>query len=153
MKKLLLLLAAAGMLFAASASFGQSTNEIEWLGQIDKKQTVTYGDAVDMFMFQTGKKPSSFENDSAALVSDGFGLAGYTQESPLTRGMLAKMTAKYLDLGGSFMYIFLKTERYAWKACIANGIFPEEGSSTDKMSGAAMLEVFSKISDIKGGEK
>ena len=90
MKKLLLLLAAAGMLLDASASFGQSTNEIEWLGQIDKKQGVTYGDAVDMFMYQTGKKPSIFESSSAALISDGIGLEGYAQDSPLTRGMLAK---------------------------------------------------------------
>lgn len=153
MKKLFLLLTTASMLFTADISFGQSTDEIEWLNQIDKKQVVSYGDAVNLFMYQLGKKPSTFENDSARLISEGFGLEGYSQDTPLSRGMIAKMTARYLDLGGSFIYLFLKTERYAWKACVANGIFPEDSSSNDEMNGPAMLETFSKISEIKGGKK
>mgnify|MGYP001408572993 CR=1 FL=1 len=154
MKKLLKT-AGAGVIIAVLAISGYSQNagEIEWLSGIDKKTTVTYGDAVALFVMQIGKNSSGFDNNQSALAAEGIALDGYTQDSRLTKGMLSKMTAKYLKLGGSFMYLILKTERYSYKVCVANGIFTEDGSSNDLMSGPGMIEVFSKISDIKGESK
>jgi len=152
MKKLFLMLIAAAFLLI-SPLYSQVTSEIDWLNQIDKKQNVTYGDAVNLFMFQLGKNPSSFEKDTEILLSEGIGLAGYTQDEILTKGMLSKMTAEYLDLGGSLMYLIFGSERYAFKACIAYGFFTPDGSSTDKLSGPGMIEVFSRISEFKGEQK
>jgi len=154
MKKLCLMLTAfAAAFLMAGTSYGQNTGEIEWLSQLDKKTVVSYNDAVSLFIFQLGKKSSTFEQDSALLISQGIGLDGYTKDSLLTKGMLSKMTAKYLNLSGSLMYLIFNSERYAFKACIAKGIFTEDGSDYDKLSGSAMIETFSRISEIKGEQK
>jgi len=154
MKKIYLFLtAASAVFFLAGTIYAQNTGEIEWLAQIDKKPAVTYNDAVNLFVYQTGKNPSTFEQDSTALASEGIALQGYNGDTPLTKGMLSKMTAGYLKLEGSLMYNFFKTERYAFKACIANGIFKEDGSQYDRLSGPAMIEVFSKINEIRGEQK
>ena len=153
MKKLLITAGFAVFLISlAVTGFSQNAGEIEWLSGIDKKETVTYGDAAALFVMQIGNNSSTFDNNQSTLSSEGIALEGYSGESRLTKGMLSKMTAKYLKLGGSFMYHILGTERYAYKVCVANGIFTENGSSNDIMSGPGMIEVFSKISDIKGGE-
>lgn len=154
MKKYFLSVAfVAVFFFITGTAYAQKTNEIDWLGQIDRKTAVTYGDAVTLFIFQLGKNPSTFEKDSADLDSAGIGLQGYNEGDVLTKGMLSKMTARYLDLDGSFMYLIFGTERYAFKVCVANGFFYEDGSSSDILSGPAMIEVFSKISEIKGEQK
>jgi len=153
MKKLFLMMVSAGILLSGSAGFAQKTGEIEWLNEIDKKQVVSYGEAVNLFVYQMEKTPTTFEQDNSSLASEGIALDGYSQESILTKGMLAKMSARYLNLGGSLMYIIFGTERYAFKACVAYGIFAEDGSSSDKVSGPAMIEVFSKISEVKGAQK
>ncbi len=154
MKKIYLLLAAsAAFLFLAINSFAQNAGEIEFLAQIDKKQTVTYSDAVTLFIFQIGKNPSGFENDSTLLNSEGIALKDYNADSILTKGMISKMTASYLKLEGSLMYRFIKTERYAFKACQANSIFSENGSQYDRLNGPALIEVFTKISELRGEQK
>lgn len=154
MKKIsFLLAAAAAVFFLAGNVFAQNAGEIDWLAQVDKKPAVTYSDAVSLFIFQIGKKPSTFENDTAVLASEGIALEGYSEDTILSKGMLSKMTAVYLKLDGSLMYQFFKTERYAFKACIANGIFTENGSQYDMLSGAAMIEVFSKTNELRGEQK
>jgi len=154
MKKLLITAGAVVIIaVAAITGYSQNAGEVEWLSGIDKKAAVTYGDAAAFFVMQIGKSSSGFDNNQSALAAEGIALQGYSEESILTKGMLSKMTAKYLKLGGSFMYLIFKTERYAYKVCVANGIFTEDGSSNDVMSGPGMIEAFSKISDIKGESK
>lgn len=148
--KFFLLAAAAAFFLLGGTSFAQKSGEIEWLSLIDKKPVVTCGDAVNLFMFQIGKTPSTFEQNTVILASEGIVLEGYTQNSILTKGMLSKMTAGYLKLKGSLMYSLFNIERYAFKVCIANGIFAEDGSQNDRISGPVMIEVFSKISELRG---
>jgi hypothetical protein len=50
------------------------------------------------------------------------------------------------------MYLIFDTERYAYKACIANGIFSPGGSENDKMTGPELIDLLSRISDLKGGK-
>lgn len=153
MKKLFMILTVLAILLQTDSSFSQGIGEIELLNQLDKKMTASYGDAVSLFMFQKGKNPSTFEQDSSALLSEGIGLNGYNQDSTLTKGMLSKMTAEHLKLSGSFMYLIFSSERYAFKVCVANEIFTPDGSNSDKLTGPEVLEVFSKISELKGEQK
>ncbi len=153
MKKLFMILTALAVLIQTVSSFSQGIGEIELLNQLDKKMTASYGDAVSLFMLQKGKSPSVFEQDSAALLSEGIGLKGYNQDAILTKGMLSKMTTEYLKLRGSFMYLIFSSERYAFKVCVANEIFTPDGSSSDKLTGPEILEVFSRISELKGEQK
>lgn len=119
-------------LFISAALFSQSIDKIS---DIDRKVTATYGDAVALFKAET-KKDVSLD---------------YKNDAPLTRGMVALMTAKYLDLKGSFMYNLFGSERYAVKACIAEDLMDADSSENDLMSGAELLEVLGKIA-MRAGE-
>jgi hypothetical protein len=129
--------------------FSQDATQINFINELDSKVSVTYGDALIMFRLQSGS--SKTVKSAASSAEDPFSLKGYTEAAPLNKGMASLMTAKYLKLGGSFMYMIIGTERYAYKACIANGIFSGDGSENDKMTGPELIELFTKISDLKGG--
>ena len=138
-------------------SFSQDMTQLDFMSGLDDKTAATYGDAVKMFRFQSGtasEKAVTAAKKKGAAVSgtESFMLAGYSESATLTRGMAALMTAKYLDLGGSFMYLIFGSERYAYRACIANGIMISDGSENDIFSGPELLELFSKIHEFKGGE-
>ena len=126
---------ALALIFLSAALFSQNTNIIEKMSDIDKKAVATYGDALALFKEETKKDVS----------------LGYKNDEPLTKGMVALMTAKYLDLKGSFMYNLFGTERYAVKACIEADLMDEDSSENDLMSGTALIEVLAKIS-AKAGE-
>lgn len=143
-------------LFSLS-SFSQDITQIGFLSDLDNKKTATYGDAVNMFKIQAGSAlaktaPGVKKKGAAATAKEAYTLEGYSESASLTKGMAALMTAKYLDLGGSFMYLIFSSERYAYRACIANGIMSSDGSENDPMSGPELIELFSKISEKKGGE-
>jgi hypothetical protein len=137
------------ILFSAGITFSQDITQVTFLSELDNKSTATYGDALIMFKLQSGSSVSAKGRSSSGKES--YALQGYTEADTLSKGMASLMTARYLDLGGSFMYLILDIERYAYKACIANGIFSPDGSENDKMSGPELIELFSKISDMKGG--
>jgi len=122
----------------------QDMGQIEWLSDLDQKKTAVYGDAIRLFALQEGRQSVK------PLTGTGIELDGYSQGDTLTKGMLAKMTARYLDLGGSIMYSIFGTERYAFRACIANGIMRADGSENDIISGPELLEVIGRVSEIKG---
>ena len=131
MKYVLKTFVAAAMLFMSAALFSQAS--IDRINSIDKKTTAVYGDAVALFKAETSKN----------VYLD------YKDDAPLTRGMVALMAAKYLDLKGSFMYNIFGTERYAVKACVAENIMDANSSSSDLMSGADLLEVLGRIALVK----
>ena len=61
------------------------------------------------------------------------------------------MTAGYLDLCGSLMYMISGAERYAFRACVAEGIMRGDGSENDVISGPELVEVLGRVSEIRGG--
>jgi hypothetical protein len=134
------------ILFSGIFSFAQDVSQLDWLSDLDGKSVATYGDAVRLFALQEGKK------SAVALTGTGIELEDYSQGDSLTKGMLAKMTARYLDLGGSLKYMIFGTERYAYRACIAYGIMRAAGSENDLISGPELVEVMGKISEMKGGK-
>ena len=141
----------SSIIFFSAVLSAQDMGQLEWLSSLDSKSSATYGDAVKLFAYQAEGKSSNFTLDSAALGRRGLALDGYSESEELSRGMLAKMTARYLDLGGSLMYIIFKTERYAFRACVAGGIMRGDGSENDLISGPELVEVMNRISEVKGG--
>lgn len=126
--------------------YSQDVTQIAFLSELDKKSSATYGDALVIFKLQGGGSAKiSAKNDPLSLK-------GYTEKDTLTKGMASLMAARYLDLKGSLMYRIFHTQRYAYRACIAGGIFSGDGSENDRMSGPELIEMLSKISDIKGGK-
>ncbi len=140
----LLILAITGV------GFTQDVTQITFLSELDNKAAATYGDALIIFKLQSGSTAAVKRKSSSK--GNSFTLPGYTEGNLLTRGMASLMAARYLDLGGSFMYMIFDTERYAYKACIANDIFAEGGSENDKMTGPELIEFLTRISDMKGGK-
>ncbi|PKL17687.1 MAG: hypothetical protein CVV49_09860 [Spirochaetae bacterium HGW-Spirochaetae-5] len=138
------------ILLSTGIAFSQDVTQVTFLSELDNKSTATYGDALIMFKLQSGSSVSAKGRSSS--LKELYVLQGYDETDTLSKGMASLMTARYLDLGGSFMYMILDIKRYAYKACIANGIFTADGSENDKMSGPELIELFSKISDFKGGE-
>ena len=137
------------ILLIFSSAYAQDMNQLNFIHSLDSKGAATYGDAVKLFAASTGAKTGSFASESALLNEQGLAL-NYEEDAPLTRGMAALMTAKYLNLKGSFMYLIFNIERYAYRACIADSLMPGNGSEFDKLSGPELLELMSLISDKKG---
>jgi len=134
----------------SKVSFSQDVTQVTFLSELDAKIIATYGDALILFKLQSGGSRHSSKISNIKIES--YSLTDYDESTILTKGMASLMTAKYLNLGGSFMYLIFGTERYAYKSCIANGIFSEGGSENDKLTGPELIELLSRISDIKGGE-
>lgn len=130
--------------------FSQDVTQITFINELDSKIQATYGDALIVFKLHSGSTAALKKGKSTA--GDTFTLSGYTESDILTKGMASLMTARYLNLGGSFLYLIFGTERYAYKACIANKIFAPGGSESDKMTGPELIELLSRISDLKGGK-
>lgn len=147
-KKLFILLP---LLFIFISANSQDLNQLEWLNDLDGKSSATYGDAVRIFAMQTSGRSSSFKADSSLLGKSGIVLDGYSEGEELSKGMLAKMAARYLDLGGSLMYLVFGTERYAFRACAAYGIMRGDASENDIISGPELVEVLGRVSEIRGG--
>ena len=132
MKLLKIPVIAAALLLAGAALFSQAA--IDNLSDIDQKVTATYGDALTLFKAETRKDVS----------------LNYKKDEPLTRGMVALMAAKYLDLKGSFMYNLFGSQRYAVRACIAEELMEPDSSASDLMSGAELIEVLARIAQMSG---
>jgi len=128
----------------SSGGYSQDITQVTFLSELDNKPVATYGDALILFKLEFGGAAASKKN----TVS----LDGYIESDLLTKGMASKMTAESLKLGGSFMYLIFGSERYSYRACIANGLFSEGGSENDKMTGPELIELLSRISDMKGGK-
>jgi len=136
------------ILFFTAAS-AQDIDQLNFIHSLDSKTAATYGDAVKLFTAEAGGRGGNFAAESAFLQQQGIALT-YAEDTPLTRGMAALMTARYLNLKGSFMYLIFKSERYAYRACISDSIMPADASELDKLSGPELLELMSLISGKKG---
>lgn len=132
-----------------SATSAQDISQLNFIHSLDSKTAATYGDAVKLFTASAGGRAGNFAAESAFLNEKDIAL-NYTEDAPLTRGMAALMTARYLNLKGSFMYLLFKSERYAYRACIADSLMPGDASELDNLTGPELLELMSLISDKKG---
>ncbi len=141
-------------IFVSTLSFGQNISNIVFINEIADKDEANYDDGVRFFMLLTGRKPGSFEENIVKLNNEGItqGIQ-LTKDSPLRRGALALMVARYLNLKDSFFYRIFKTERYAYRACIASDLMNYEGSEWDRLSGGELIEIMTKVSDLSGGNE
>ena len=118
------------------SGIAQDISQIIFINELDGKTVANYGDALRMFGFQE-------------RTSDSYMLKGYNNDARLTKGMASLMTARFLQLKKSTMYRIFGTERYAYRACVADKLFSIDGSENDLMSGLELIELFSKINKFK----
>jgi hypothetical protein len=142
------------LLLISSISFGQNITNITFINEIADKEEATFEDGIRFIMMLTGKNPIAFQENIVKLnnegITQGIQLA---KDSPLRRGVLSLMLARHLNLKDSLFYKIFKTERYAYRACIANDLMHYEGSEWDKLSGGELVEIMTKASDLSGGNE
>jgi hypothetical protein len=122
--------------------------EINFVNELAGKKTVTFGDAVKMYLYTLGKAPAGFDPDVKTLKAMNILKAKeYDRDKPLRRGMLALMVARHLKLKGSLFYLMFDTRRYAHRACVAEKIMDVNTSEFDMISGDELLEVMAIVSE------
>ncbi|HNV48146.1 MAG TPA: hypothetical protein PKJ16_13965 [Spirochaetota bacterium] len=125
----------------------QGLGIIEFIAQVSSRDRVTCGDALNFFVMVIGREPGTFDENKAALKTAGIDAElGMGENDPVRKGDVALMAAEYLKLGDLAMYAIFKTKRYAFRACVANGIMDYAGSEWDRMSGAELIEVMNRVS-------
>ncbi len=139
---------------SAISSYTQDIGSLSYIHELGKKETATFGDAVSMFVLTLNKKAENFNTNISILKSlNVIPETDYSESTPLRRGMLASIIAKYLDLKDSLFYRIFKSERYAFRACIADNIMDANMSEWDKISGDELIEIMSIVAEKKGEEK
>ncbi|MFH0975302.1 MAG: hypothetical protein V1874_05905 [Spirochaetota bacterium] len=153
MKKILLYIISACILTSSQLS-AQNLQSIEFINNVADKDKALYADGINFFMLVTGKKIQSFEENIRVLNREGIttGIT-LTKNSPLRRGALALMLARYLRLGDSLFYKIFGTERYAYRACAANKLMSYDGSEWETLSGGELIEIMTNVSELTGGNE
>lgn len=133
----LLILCMATTAFAQSAVLAM---------KVAQKQQATVEDAVTLFV-QVTKGGAQAKMDE--LITQGVLPSGVKPETPLTKGILAYMIAKHVQLSNSLMFTIFKSRRYAVTACVAAGYLPSGSGEYDPVSGVELLEAIGRV----GGEE
>jgi hypothetical protein len=131
-------------------AFSQGFGSLEFVNSLGDKKQVTYGEAVDFFIYILGGYPTNFQANIQYLNK-----AGITQDiiyqanNPLRRGTISLMLVRHLKLTDSLFYRMFKTQRYAFRVCIAKGIMDADGSERDILSGEELIEIMSRALEKK----
>lgn len=133
--------------------FSQDMNNIIFINDVADKEAATFGDAVKFFILTMGRKSRSYEKNIKYLHAKGI-VESVNKETntPLRRGTLSLMIAKYLNLRDSLLFMIFEIERYAFKACVANGIMDYLCSEWDIISGGELIEIMTNVSERQGVE-
>jgi hypothetical protein len=138
---------AAFILASILAVTAVQAQQMQFINDLADKKVVTFGDAVTIFMYTLGREPAGFNADVAALKGRKLlKLNRYDKAAPLRRGMIALMAARHLKLKGSLFYLMFDTQRYAHRACVAEGLMSAKTSEFDKLTGDELLEFIAAIS-------
>ncbi len=125
-----------------------SQDSVTFINTLGEKERAAIGDAVTLFMHVTGRTPRGFQQVMVALKDAGVVTqTEYDQNAALRRGMLARMVARQMNLRGSLLYILFGTERYAYSACISEGVMDPGGSEWDILTGEELIETLSRMSE------
>lgn len=142
MKKILL---AAAVLYSA-ACFSQS---IDFINQVDGKKTVTVSDAAQIFNAVDKVLPrDAARTDRLKVALDKYSKA----DGSFTKGAAAFVAAEFMGINSSLMYSIFKNERYAFRACAAEGLFSRFSGQSEAISGSELLELAANISKRYGVE-
>jgi len=146
MKKLIAILA----IIVASTIISAPPGNLNFIHNLAEKQQTTFNDAVEFFAQVIYGKSYTFETNLTLLKRKGITKGmNYTKNSPLTKGMICLMAARYNNLNDSLLYIIFKSERYAFRVCASHKIVKYNGSEWDQISGEELIEIMNKTITLK----
>lgn len=158
MKKYLLIIASVILLLPLSWAMPQETGNITFINGLADRNQVTFSEGVRFFVMVTERKTLDFnqslnELKSKNIIDKDTEIDG---KSPLRKGDLAMMIANKLDLNDSLLFKIFKINRYAFRACAAEGIMHYDGNEYDTMTGGELIEIMTAVSEYnesKGGKQ
>ncbi len=126
--------------------------DVAYINTVADKPVATVGDGMKLYVLSLGIDGGDFKANMNLLLKAGIlKHTDYIETAPLRRGTLARMIARHLKLNDSFFFNLFGTERYAFRACIAEEIMDYDGSEWDKLSGGELLEILRRVSEKTGG--
>ncbi len=141
MKKLIIVVGIACA--SGLAAYGQSLEDIVALGD---KQACSMADLAAMAPALVDSFPENQE--LAARLEQALGR--YPAESKLTKARASWVAANAIGVDTSLMFLFLKTERHAFRAMVVDGVFSASSSGGDTMSGVDLLDFVATLGDRYG---
>lgn len=136
MKKLIMCM---GIVCAAClAAYGQSLDDLVALGD---KQACSMADLAAMAPALVESFPEMPELATRLERA----LARYPAESELSKARASWVAASAIQVESSLMFLIFKTERYAFRALVVDGIFSAASSGGDAMSGVDLLDFIATI--------
>ena len=135
-----------------ASAYPQSMSVLNYVNELGNREQASFGDIVKLIVLDMGEKTLGFESDFSVLCARNKIAFGYNlyENTPLRKGVAARLIARYLSLTDSLMYVIFGTERYAFRACVAAGIMIADGSEWDYVSGDELLEIMRRVAVISG---
>ena len=145
---------AACILFFSINLSAQNIKQIIYINNLGDKKTATFEDAVNFFVISLNGNPAGFKGNINSLKKVKIIIdEKYGPNDKLRRGMVAIMIARYMKLDNSLFYLIFKTERYAFRACVAKKIMQNDQSEWDILSGEELIEIMAIVDEVRGVEK
>lgn len=139
---LVLILLCAIPLYAADG-----TASVTLLQDLSGKRSAVVSDAVLLFSTQEGFAAKDFSSACDFLIEKKIlKKRDYSPDEPLSRGLVAGMTARVLGLRGSLLFLITDADRYACAACAAEGIMKGDVSEYDRISGPELVDIIGTVS-------
>lgn len=145
-----LIIASAILILPFSGVIPQEMSNITFINELADKNQATFSDGVRFFVMVTERKTLNYNESLNALkeksiVDKDIDLDG---KSPLRKGILAMMIANKLDLDDSLLFKIFRINRYAFRACAAEGIMDYNGNEYDTMTGGELIEIMTNVSEV-----
>jgi len=143
----------AGLLIAAAA-FGQAAEKVDKILETEK---ATFGQAA--YLIQTALNDGSdgldfetafdrFKSENKNLIRDSI-----SAEDVIPVKTYAFLLMKAFDIKGGMMYRIYPCPRYAYRDLHYLAVVQDKNNPDALMTGAAMLQILSRIDMVQGGEQ
>ena len=143
----------AGLLIAAAA-FGQAAEQVDKILETEK---ATFGQAA--YLIQTALNDGSdgldfetafdrFKSENKNLIRDSI-----SAEDVIPVKTYAFLLMKAFDIKGGMMYRIYPCPRYAYRDLHYLAVIQDQNNPDALMTGAAMLQILSRIDTVQGGEQ
>lgn len=152
MKRIIVI--AVGVLFTTATSFGQSAEKVDKILETEK---ATFGQAA--YLIQTALNGGSdgldfdtafdrFKSEHQNLIRD-----SVTADDVIPAKTYAFLLMKAFDVKGGMMYRIYPCPRYAYRDLRYLAVIQGKNNPTASMTGTTMLQIFSRIDMVQGGEQ
>jgi len=123
-----------------------SAQSIETLFELSAKSATTVADFASMSPALVEIFP---ERDDVSLLLEKQ-LKRYDPAVTLTKGRASLLLARAIGLKSSLFFILMPSERSAFRAFVADGLFSNTSSTGDGMTGVEIMDLISRVAQLYG---